>query len=364
MNRIPDTTDTRRSKEARNPSAQSSLIPMGEVGRALLLCSGLLFVASCAHASPPQSSPSRIPSPVVERSPSPSAASEPPAATILGKDPRGCTWVESSGSAVRGDEVRPAVIKGLAVARAEDRAIRTFQGGEDVESSFLSAQSSYAGRSDQYVESDLRSQKNTRILEEVPLASTPSIFEGRDCGGCLRTRIMVRIKACLLKLPPERDRLLVQLTLNQTFYRAGDMAIAHVFLGQDSYLYLIDENPADHTFSIIAPNPQFLPVWHARAGETVSFPSTEISREGIALQAELPKNASESHEILRVIATTKPLPPQTLLAGYKTVYELFSRLLREGISFNDSAETFTIVGSAPNPVGDQKTIRLRSATTH
>lgn len=141
------------------------------------------------------------------------------------------------------------------------------------------------------------------------------------------------------------------------------MAVVRIFVGQDSYLYLIDENPADHTFSLIVPDPRFLALWQAKTGETATFPSGEISREGIALEAELPKGASESFEVLRVIATTKPLPPDVWLSNTKTTFDLFGRLNRLDIPYNDDATTFTILGKK-KARKEAETIRLRSSTTH
>jgi len=286
---------------------------------------------------------------------------QPPAdqARILEKDPRGCTWVKSSGTATGGASDPPRAIRSLAVSRAEELAIRTLLGGVALESSFLSGQSSFAGRSDQYVESDLMAQKRALILNHVTLRSTPSFVGTGDCEDCLRLRIAVVIKTCLVPLPPESQRPLVRLSLNQPFYREGDLAVVRVFVGQDSYLYLIDENPADHTFSLIVPDPRFLALWQAKAGETATFPSGEIAKEGITLEAELPKGASESFEILKVIAATKPLPPDLLLSDNKTTYDLLGRLIRLDIPFNVAAETFTILGKK-KAQEEEKTIRLRS----
>ncbi len=156
---------------------------------------------------------------------------------------------------------------------------------------------------------------------------------------------------------------MVRLTLNHNVYREGDMATVSVFVGQNSYLYLIDQNPADQTFSLIVPNPQFLPVWYAKAGETVTFPSQENLHRGIVLQAQLPLHSSESHEILRVFASTKPLPPNLFISGIKNSDDLFARLYQEGVPFNDSEAIFTILG------GDQqdkkhKTFMINSSTSH
>lgn len=334
----------------------------GEIVRGLLL----LSLATCAHGSPGGGGPVTSGSPTKfshasnASSMTISSPSQPRVARILGQDPRGCTWVESSGSDVRSEDVKPAVILGLAVARAEDRAIRALMGGEELESTLLDTGSSYGGHSDQYVESDLRSQELARIIARTLLSKTPSIFEGKDCGGCLMTRISVRYRFCVLRLPPQKDRLMVRLSLNHPFYREGDMAVVHIFVGQDSYLYMIDQNPADQTFSLIVPNPQFMATWHAKAGETVVFPSKEIMQEGIVLQAELPPGTTESHEILRVIATAKPLPPDIFLAGTKTTDDLFSRLNQEGISYNVSDATFTILGNG-KPNKKEQSIQIRSS---
>ena len=338
-----------------------------------------LALAGCAH-QPPSSVPASEsrgqgssfphtgnPSSFMTRSaPSPplsSGATGAEQAHILGKDPRGCTWLESTGTATGGSSDPPKAIRSLAVSRAEDLAIRTLLGGEDVESTFLSGQSSYAGRSDQYVESDLRAQKRARILGQEILRSTPSFVSAGGCDDCLRTRIAVVLRTCVSPLPPDNHRPFVKISLNQPFYREGDMAVVRIFVGQDSYLYLIDENPADHTFSLIVPDPRFLALWQAKTGETATFPSGEISREGIALEAELPKGASESFEVLRVIATTKPLPPDVWLSNTKTTFDLFGRLNRLDIPYNDDATTFTILGKK-KARKETETIRLRSSTTH
>lgn len=352
------------------------------MGTLFLLLSAILSLAlaGCAHQPPtsvPASERRGQGSLFPHTGTSPSSMSRPSSAPplssgatggeqahILGKDPRGCTWLESTGTATGGASDPPKAIRSLAVSRAEELAIRTLLGGEEVETTFLSGQSSYAGRSDQYVESDLRAQKRARILGQEILRSTPSFVNAGGCDDCLRTRISVAVKTCVSPLPPESKRLLfVKISLNQPFYREGDMAVVRIFVGQDSYLYLIDENPADHTFSLIVPDPRFLALWHAKTGETVTFPSGEISREGIALEAELPKGASESFEVLRVIATTKPLPPNIWLSNTKTTFDLFGRMNRLDIPYNDDATTFTILGKK-KARKEAETIRLRSSTTH
>ncbi len=342
---------------------------------AILFALLLALFGGCAHSGPAKEGASSGNAPLSLRGKIPSSGASssvglsgalspktsPPGdwARILDKDPRGCTWVESTGAAIGAASDPPKAIRSLAVSRAEELAIRTLLGGEEVEDSFLSGQSSFSGRADQYVESDLLAQKRALILGHVILKSNPSFVGTGDCEDCLRTRIAVVVKTCLVHLPPESHRPMVKLSLNQPFYREGDLAVVRIFVGQDSYLYLIDENPSDHSFSLIVPDPRFLALWHARTGETATFPSGEIAREGVALEAELPKGASESFEILRVIATTKPLPPDIWLSDNKTTYDLFGRLIRLDIPFNDAAQTFTILGNK-KAREEEKTIRLRS----
>ena len=97
--------------------------------------------------------------------------------------------------------------------------------------------------------------------------------------------------------------------------------------------------------------------------DVVPFPSGEIAKEGVALEAELPKGASESFEVLRAIATTKPLPPDIWLPTTRTSYDLFGDLNRLNIPYNDAATTFTILGKQ-KAKKEGSNIRLRSSMAH
>ena len=368
-------------KKAISEDSRRPLWKTAESLCALFFAIAPLSLSGCAHQAPApqvsasvgtgQSGPSEhaegFSDPRAQRSNSQGfstgTAPSPTQALILEKDPRGCTWLESSGSATGGAADPPKAIRSLAVSRAEELAIRTLLGGQDVETTFLSEQSSYAGRSDQYVESDLRAQKRARILGQVIQKITPSVVSAGACDDCLLTRITVVLRTCISPLPPQSQRPLVTISLNQRYYREGDMAVVRIFVGQDSYLYLIDENPADHTFSLIVPDPRFLALWHAKTGETATFPSGEIAKEGVALEAELPKGASESFEVLRAIATTKPLPPDIWLPTTRTSYDLFGDLNRLNIPYNDAATTFTILGKQ-KAKKEGSNIRLRSSMAH
>lgn len=294
---------------------------------------------------PAPEAPSSLPSSAVSL---PSLPAPTPTRTIGINSRKRCTWVESSSAMVGGEDTTPRSLRLKAVSRAEEKALISFSGVSLTENT-LAEQSSFDGqkisKEGHYVEDMLMAEHRGLLVDERILSSGYApLPSSAGCPGC--TRVTVILEACLRPLPPDSSRFQVHLALNQSWYREGDAATLTIVSPREGYLYLFDEDPLTHIFSVIAPNPSFLPVWKVDPDKKTVFPGRQLQEEGVELVAKLPPGEDFSSEILRVIVSRDPLPKEVWTSGEgKSFFGVIDWLLSGGIPWGEDAQAFTILGS-------------------
>lgn len=250
------------------------------------------------------------------KAPGPKTQPPPPAdefeeaaqATILDKDPRGCTWVEAEGKVSVGENDTKSQVKAAAVADARSKAMNKFL-GVSLDHKFIDFQQEGLKGQVNLTENLLRVTRLGRELDEKVISS--GYQDLPDCPGC-RYRALVR--TCLVPQQDKADKgFEVKLELNRTKFVDGDEAITQATPTRDSYIYILDVDMSQNA-SLIFPNDAAKDN-KVRANETLVFPSEEFKRrigQDKPLYAELPKGLKVSAEMIRVIASKGPLPKSVL----------------------------------------------------
>lgn len=264
----------------------------------------------------------------------PEVAPEPVAKAKLLKRGEGCTWVESVGRVVVGENETRHQASAAARDEARKSAMQDLLGVE-VKSKLLDFQQEGFRSDAQLTESVLQTTRNGLILDEK------IVSEGyQDVGDCKGCRYEATIQACIAEAAqPDKD-FQVQLKLSRTRLIAGDEAKVQITATKDCYLYLYDVW-GDWQTAMIAPNERVTEV-RLKAGDTFFYPDEELRKSGIKLVAELPEGRKVSAETIRVIASRTPLPRNVNDPAFGGYLGILRRLHSSKLDWSDDAEAFTI----------------------
>lgn len=272
---------------------------------------------------------------------SPSAAAKPEAAPefvakakVLKKG-EGCTWVESVGRVVVGDNDTRHQASAAARDEARKSAMQDLLGVE-VKSRLLDFQQEGFRSDAQLTESVLQTTRHGRILDERVIA------EGyQDVGDCKGCRYEASMQICVAQAQtPEGKEFHVELKVNRTRLLAGDEAKLEITASRDCYLYLYNVW-GDWQTAQIAPNDRVTEV-KLKAGDTFFYPDDELRRGGLKLVAELPEGRRVSAETIRVIASRTPLPRSVNDPAFGGYLGILRRLHGSRLEWADDAAAYTI----------------------
>jgi hypothetical protein len=261
------------------------------------------------------------------------------AGKILGKDSKGCTWVEGNASVVVGDQDSRHQARAAAIEQARSAAVQDFL-GVDINSKFMDFQQEGLRGDARLTENILQTTRNGRILKE-------SIMEEgyRDAPDCPSCRYHVILKACVLPLDPTADKLFrVDLQINRVRFVSGDQATLTITATRDCSVYLYDVydlGEKDKT-ALVVPN-EAVPSKTLKAGETWEYPDADAKARGVKLVAELPRPGDTvSAEVIRVIAAETPLPAAVYDPTDGGYLGVLRRLHRSRTQWAEDAEAYTI----------------------
>jgi hypothetical protein len=286
---------------------------------ALIWCSCL----SCTHPAPPRTTYGETSRPDV---------------TILGRDPDGCTWMESRAGVPFGDHDTKHQARAQAVSEARMNAMQRLL-GVSLRHNFMDFQQESSLKGEvTLTEHLLRVTQLGRVLKEEILWAGPVDVKG--CGAC---RFEAQIRACIVPLRDLSDPdFSVQLLLNRPRFQNGDEAVMTVTSTRDAYLYVFNVD-MDWNATLIFPNA------HAGdnrigAGRTFVYPDDTLRAKGLRSVARLPAGATISAETIRVIAAKAPLPGAVLAApsGPTSFLGLMQRLTSTDLEWVEDAQAFTI----------------------
>jgi hypothetical protein len=260
----------------------------------------------------------------------------PPAVREMGKDPDGCTWVETDAMVVVGEQESTHQARAAAIDRARSHAMSGFL-GVTVKSKFMLFEQEGLHDEARLTEDILQTTRQGLILKEKAVASGYRDIPGvcRDC------RYGVRLQVCLLPLPDSSDSGFgVELGLSRTRFEEGDEATIFVTPTRDSYIYLYNVS-MDWETVLVVPN-EMLPTVQLKAGETWEYPGAGLKKRGIRLEAQLPPGkANVSAETIRVIAVKSPLPKK-ITHPAKGYLELLRLLHASKSEWTEDTQAFTI----------------------
>lgn len=270
----------------------------------------------------------------LEPSKTPEVAPEPVAKARIVKKGEGCTWVESVGRVVVGENETRHQASAAARDEARKSAMQDLLGVQ-VKSKLLDFQQEGFRSDAQLTESVLQTTRNGLILDENIISE--GYQDVADCKGC---RYEAKMQICVAQAAqPDKD-FSVQLKLNRTRLIAGDEAKIQITATKDCYLYLYDVW-GDWQTALIAPNERVAEV-KLKAGDTFVYPDDELRRSGIKLVAELPEGRRVSAETIRVIASRTPLPRNVNDPAFGGYLGILRRLHGSKLDWSDDAEAFTI----------------------
>ncbi|MFH1260240.1 MAG: DUF4384 domain-containing protein [Elusimicrobiota bacterium] len=180
--------------------------------------------------------------------------------------------------------------------RAEDNALNMVvkESGVNIYSGFTDVSSQQNNSSNQFVSSYL--QLFSRGLVAYNRSEEPK-FVNLDDGG---TKCFVTIKGKInFNGEPDAGYEIVELKMNQPVYYEGDKVEVVFKVTRDSYVHLLVSDEKQNTY-LVYPNKYAQPA-KLKAGTLFNFPGGTV--KGLELKALLPGGASETVEILHVIAT-------------------------------------------------------------
>jgi hypothetical protein len=277
------------------------------------------------------------PKPLEEKKTLVIAPDAPPSKTaVLGKDSRGCTWVESEATVVVGENESNHQARAAAIAEAEQTAMRDFL-GVHVRSRFLDFQHESLKNQANLTESILQTTRQGRVMDEKILE------KGRkDLPSCEGCNYYVKLQVCLAPLTEDADKdFRVELKLSRLRFEEGDEAKISVTTTRDAYIYLYDVG-MDWETSMIAPNEHVKQI-KLDAGQTFEYPNDEARRNGVKLIAMLPESRPPvSAETIRVIASKVPLTAKMMELNGGSFMEIYRRLAGSKSDWTEDAQAFTI----------------------
>jgi len=261
-----------------------------------------------------------------------------PKVTILGHDPDGCTWVESTASIAFGEHDTKHQARAQAVSEARIKAMQHLLGVR-VQHTFIDFQQENSLKGNAALtEHLLRVTQLGRVLKEDILWAGPV-----DLTGCHACRFEARIRACIVPLRDLNDRdFAVHLFLNQGRFHDGEEALIAVTPTRDAYVYVFNVD-MEWNATLVFPN-DYAKSNFVGAGQTFMYPNEPLRARGIRTVARLPPGASISAEMMRVIASKVPLPRALLepsdLPG--SFLSLMRKLNATELEWVEDAQAFTI----------------------
>lgn len=245
-----------------------------------------------------------------------------------------CTWVESVGRVVIGENDTRHQARAAAQDEARKNAMQDLLGVE-VKSRLLDFQQEGFKDDVNLIESVLQTTRSGRILEESVVS------EGfKNVGDCRDCRYELVLHSCIAEAQARDKDFRVELGLSRSRFIHGDEARLSVTATRDCYLYLYDVSTDGQT-ALIAPNDS-MPEIKLKAGQTFDYPDEELRRSGLKLVAELPQGREVSAETIRVIASRAPLPRQLGDPAFGGYLGILRRLHGSRYDWSDDAAAFTI----------------------
>lgn len=246
----------------------------------------------------------------------------------------GCTWVESTGRVVVGENDTRHQARAAAQEEARKQAMQDLLGVE-VKSRLLDFQQEGFKSDASLTESVLQTTRSGRILDER--VASEGFLSSEDCKDC---RYQVVLQSCIAEASARDKDFRVELGLSRQRFVAGDDARISITATRDCYLYLYNVSTDGQT-ALIVPNDS-IPEIKLRAGETYTYPDDELRRSGLKLVAELPEGRDVSAETIRVIASRAPLPRKLGDPAFGGYLGILRRLHGSAYDWSDDAQAFTI----------------------
>ncbi len=303
----------------------------GRIGTGVYL---LALAALCACGGHSKQAP-KVPEP-----PPPKALTLAPERALaevknLGKDPEGCTWIETEASVVVGEQESRHQARAAAIDKGRARAMSGFLGVK-VTSKFMLFEQEGLKDQERLTEDLLQTTRQGLIIKERIIASGY-----QNIPGCQECRFGVRLKVCLLPLPDSSDAgFRVELGISRVTFVEGDHAAIFVTPNRDSYIYLYNVS-MDNDAVLIVPN-EMLPKVHVKAGETWEYPGPDMKKRGVSLEAQLPRgNTNISAETIKVIAAKSVLPKKLTHPAIKYP-DLLRRVHASKAEWTEDTQAFTI----------------------
>ncbi|BFU94107.1 MAG: protein of unknown function [Nitrospira sp.] len=271
----------------------------------------------------------------------------------LDHDPAGCTWVGSTARVQFGEHSTRHQAQAQAVSEARAKAMRHFLGIK-VQNSFVDFMQTNDLKSQATLTHQLlRMTQEGHILKEEILSSR--VEHGAACQSC---EYEVTLKDCILPSNNRGDRdFRVSLAMNRSTFRDGDEGMLYISATKDAYVHIYSID-VDQNAVLLFPN-QYAKDNLIRSERQFIFPSEDLRQKGMKLKARLPAGASSSAEMIRVIATSTPVPLALLdpnqegrsdpdspvakdLQGHGTYFHLVANLHRANVSWVEDGQAFTI----------------------
>ena len=261
-----------------------------------------------------------------------------PEATILERDPDGCTWVDSRAGIAFGDHDTKHQARAQAISEARVKAMQRLLGVRLLHNFIDFEQESSLKGEVALTEHLLRVTQLGRVLKEDILRAGPVDLKG--CTGC---RFEAHIRACIVPLRDLSDRdFAVQLSLNRPRFRDGDEAVMTVTSTRDSYVYLFNVD-TDWNATLLFPN-DYATDNRIAGGQPFVYPDESLRTKGIRSVARLPSGSTISAEMIRVIAAKIPLPRSVLAPAPRAAsfLSLMRKLTATELEWVEDAQAFTI----------------------
>jgi len=265
---------------------------------------------------------------------------------MLDRDPAGCTWVGSTARVPFGQHSTKHQAQAQAVSEARAKALREYLGVK-VQNSFVDFTQAHELKGQaRLTEQLLRMTQEGHILKEQVLSSR--VEDTTECRGC---EYEVTLKVCILQAVDRIDRgFRVSLALNRSTFVDGDEGILYVSATKDAYVHIYSIDMEQNAV-LLFPN-AYAKENLIRAERQFIFPSDDLRQKGVKLRARLPPGTASAAEMIRVIATTIPVPLPLLDPNDSsttrdqerkgTFPHLMTQLHRAKVSWVEDGQAFTI----------------------
>jgi hypothetical protein len=260
-------------------------------------------------------------------------------AKVVGKDPDGCTWLESTASVAVGARDSRHQARAAAMEQARAAAIQDFLGVE-VKSKFMDFQQEGLRKQSRLTEGILQTTRSGRIAKEQVLEE--GYRDAPDCPACL---YRMTLKACVTPRESGADKdFSVALAVSSPRYFNGDQAYFTVTATRDCWVYVYtvyDLGSLDLT-GLIIPNGLYAEK-KLKAGETWLYPTKADRENGASLTATLPNPEEDvSAETIRVVAAKAALPHAVYGPEDGGYLGVLKRLERSHVEWAEDADAYVI----------------------